>query len=354
MNHLRAIILSCLLSCIAIPILAQQEEYDKQQQENAALKAEIQKLHEDSASYTKTIQAKRNRIKELLKLTDSMIKRHSQLRSLTEESAFQTLSKEIEALEKKAGEQNAKIKDTNKEIESKLTSLENNSKAIAQLNAFTKSYGEKEKENRLRENEAYLDLRFSEMSEDKLLAIKNSLSEFDKIEGFAAFKKKLESTYNLWTIYNRGISVISSEYGSKNIIDVRSKLYPIIAGKQKKVSGLLDNQFNELDSLDIRLARYESGLIRLQGIVNEINASNEVKRYSESPNAETRKAYVGKISSYLHPAPGTELDKVDKRYFNIIPYLKKLRNKYFEELESKNITFPTKTEQKIMKVKLNR
>ena len=93
-------------------------------------------------------------------------------------------------------------------------------------------------------------------------------------------------------------------------------------------------QFQEMDSMDIKLSRFFGGINKLKEIVKTVNS------YRNQSDWDKIKAYRDEV----------ERSAKYQRYFEEIPFLKELLNKYWKELEEDPLKVRTETEEKIDKL----
>ena len=108
--------------------------------------------------------------------------------------------------------------------------------------------------------------------------------------------------------------------------------------------GITKEQFGELDSLDVKLSRFNNGIKELKKIVEGINKNEKIVKIRSERRVGSKKDCLDLMRQYIVPEKGTEQDKIYQRYFAMIPYLEKLLKKYWEELKKNPFSTPTKSE----------
>ena len=88
-------------------------------------------------------------------------------------------------------------------------------------------------------------------------------------------------------------------------------------------------QFQEMDSMDIKLSRFFGGINKLKEIVKIVNG---YRNQSDWDKAIDYKNDVERSAEY-------------QRYFEVIPFLKKLLKEYWEELKKNPLKTRTKAEE---------
>lgn len=91
-------------------------------------------------------------------------------------------------------------------------------------------------------------------------------------------------------------------------------------------------QFQEMDSMDIKLSRFFGGINKLKEIVKTVNG------YRNQSDWDKAIDYREKV----------EKSAECQRYFEVIPFLKKLLEKYWKELEEDPLKTRTKAEEKLV------
>ena len=139
-----------------------------------------------------------------------------------------------------------------------------------------------------------------------------------------------------------------------SIIKMRERVQALLNIKKddptKTLFKLSLEQYNELDTMDIRLSRYNNGVLRLQEIVKNVNNDSEIKGLRHSANPDDKDLCKEKIERYINPVCESDAHVIYIRYFEMIPYLQKLLNDYWEELQRNPFTTPTETEKLINKM----
>lgn len=210
---------------------------------------------------------------------------------------------------------------------------------------------EKENKNRLifellkryEDNQEILAHKYSEIPSEKLDTLLATELEFKDMNNYGEYHKGLLAA----DLYGRCTKALNSPYNSGKIRGLRDELAPYLK-KGNTGYGLSNEQFVELDSLDIKLSRYMMGVSELQAIVDNVNNDGEVIKY----RAEGRKSEsIDRISSIVKPTDEYAIS-VYKRYFSVIPYLKKMLESYWQELQAKPFDTPTPSEKQIMQLEL--
>lgn len=186
--------------------------------------------------------------------------------------------------------------------------------------------------------------KFCNLNDETLARLRESIESYKDKSGY---KQKVEAVCRNKEIYDRCINALNAPFCKDTIKSVRKKEVPMLNDYNNKSAQntLSDEQFKELDSLDISLSRYESGTLELVKLIDKVNVDTEVKKLRE---AKDKAGYVEKVKSIVEENEANKA--VYERYFNRLPYLKKLINDYMAEVESDPTLQPTKIEQEIKKL----
>ena len=144
-------------------------------------------------------------------------------------------------------------------------------------------------------------------------------------------------------------NLLNEKLNSDIIDKTRDKLYELLDIKKddprKGIVKLSEAQYSEIDTLDIKLSRYGAGITVLQNIVKAVNESNVREQYQGNESA----CIDAMHSIVISDAPEDVENR--KRYFDMIPTLKALCQKYWNELQADPFNAPTETETLIMQLK---
>lgn len=195
------------------------------------------------------------------------------------------------------------------------------------------------------DNKSYLALVYSRMSEGRLLDIDESQNDFKDMDGFSEYRLRLESARRNFDLYHKGLEALQKPLDASGIKQIRDSLIYTLklqAAPEDISKGILhvtQAQYNELDSLDIRLSRYPKGELALKQLVNDINGDEDVKRLRMEKNKEGCWKAIEIILN--------KNEAVYDRYFSLIPYLGDLLDEYIDELRE-NPLVPAEIEKRIL------
>lgn len=313
-----------LLSSFAIPARGQESEKtnQKMQTEIEALGAYADSLQVQLMEWTTKVSASAKQLEVLTrsvtmmdvgmlrKTVDSLEQKH-----LSMEDSIQAFDVQIR-----------KAKDTIQALEGKLEGMKEYS------NRLNKEQKQQQMQELLAQNNDYLNLPFSKMSMERLKAMKDSLHEFGEQKGFAQYKEHLAFATKYKPAYDMAWGCVADGEKLDSIGWLRSIFFEKLLSSPLK-DKMTREQFQEMDSMDIKLSRFFGGINRLKEIVKTVNG---YRNQSDWDKAIDYREKVEKSAEY-------------QRYFEVIPFLWELLEKYWKELEEDPLK-PTEAEEKIDKL----
>lgn len=321
-----------LLSSFAIPAKGQESEKTNQklQTEIEALRADAASLQTQLMEWTTKVSAS---AKQLEVLTRSITMRDVRMLCETVDSLEQkhlSMEDSIQAFD-------AQIRKAKGDVQALKGELEGMKVYSDTLN---KEQKQRQMQELLAQNNEYLNLRFSKMSMERLKAMKDSLHEFAGQKGFDPYKERLAFAINYkrardkaWACVDRGEDLDSVGWLR---LDYFMPLREFVGLRGK----MTQEQFIEMDSLNVKLSRIAGGIRNLRGIVETAK-----EKIAKLPESESKgKECLEELSKYRNKV---EESAEYQRYFEIIPFLKDLLDEYWKELEKDPLKKLTETEKKI-------
>lgn len=314
-----------LLSSFAIPARGQESEKTNQklQTKIEALRADAASLQVQLMEWTTKVSAS---AKQLEVLTRSITMRDVRMLRETVDSLEQKhllMEDSIQAF----NVQIRKAKDTIQALEGKLEGMK------VYSDRLNKEQKQRQMQELLAQNNDYLNLRFSKMSMERLKAMKDSLHEFGEQKGFAQYKEHLAFAMKYKPVYDMAWGCVADGEKLDSIGWLRSIFFEKLLSSPLK-DKMTREQFQEMDSMDIKLSRFFGGINKLKEIVKTVNS------YRNQSDWDKIKAYRDEV----------ERSAESQRYFEVIPFLKKLLEKYWKELEENPLKTLTEAEEKIDKL----
>ena len=346
MNKLYYLFPVIFFCTLALPVKGQ-SDLEKKIQNNVTLEKEIELLKKDSANVKKEIRNQYLQIEKDSIKNKELNRKYSLLLNSTSQESIMSLSMDVDSLQKLHDSLQASIISTKKKISEKSIELK---KADTELQDMS-VYSEIQKQQAYKINLQYLSQKYSHMSLEKLNELSNSIDEYKSFEGFNDYQKRLAAALNNKKLFDDAWECVSTGHGYQNVYAFRSRINALLEIKnddsQKGMFKLTKEQYNEVDSLDIRLSRYKSGIRELQGIVSKINSDEEIIQIRNTKKASSKKDCLALMRKYVIPEENSEGSRIHARYFKMIPYLEKLLRKYWNELKDNPFNNPTKTEKTI-------
>lgn len=324
-----------LLSSFAIPAKGQESE-----KTNQKLQTEIEALR----AYADSLQV------QLMEWTTKVSASARQLEVLTRSVTMMNvrmLRETVESLEQK----HLSMEDSVQALDAQIRKAEGNVQALEGelegMKVYSDTLNKEQKQRQMQEllaqNNDYLNLQFSKMSMERLKAMKDSLHEFAGQKGFDPYKERLAFAINYkrardkaWACVDRGEDLDSVGWLRLDyFMPLRES--DILRGK------MTQEQFIEMDSLNIKLSRIAGGIRNLRDIVETTKG-----KIANLPESKSKgKECLELISDYRDKVYGSAKYQ---RYFEVIPFLKKLLEEYWKELEDDPLKTLTDAEEKINKL----
>lgn len=309
-----------LLSSFAIPAKGQESEKTNQklQTEIEALRANADSLQVQLMEWTTKVSA-------------SAKQREVLTRSITMMDV-RMLRKTVDSLEQK----HLSMEDSVQALDAQIRKAEGNVQALEGklegMKVYSDTLNKEQKQRQMQEllaqNNDYLNLPFSKMSMERLKAMKDSLHEFGEQKGFAQYKEHLAFATKYKPAYDMAWGCVADGEKLDSIGWLRSIFFEKLLSSPLK-DKMTREQFQEMDSMDIKLSRFFGGINKLKEIVKIVNG---YRNQSDWDKAIDYKNDVERSAEY-------------QRYFEEIPFLKELLEKYWEELKKNPLKTRTKAEE---------
>lgn len=323
-----------LLFSFAIPAKGQEPE-----KLNQKLQTEIEALREDAAS----LQA------QLIEWTTKVSASAKQLEVLTRSVTMRDvrmLRETVDSLEQK----HLSMEDSIQAFDAQIRKAKGNVQALEGKLEGMKVYSDrlnKEQKQRqmqelLAQNNDYLNLRFSKMSMERLKAMKDSLHEFAGQKGFDPYKERLAFAINYKRARDKAWACVDRGEGLDSVARLRLDFFMPLRESVGLRAKMTQEQFMEMDSLNVKLSRIAGGIRNLRDIV-EITKG----KIAKLPESESKGKECLKVIRYYRDE--VERSAKYQRYFEVIPFLRELLEEYWKELEEDPLKTQTKAEEKINK-----
>lgn len=332
-----------ILCFLAVPARGQQA-LDKTIQSNVELEKEIAALQKDSINIKNGIKNIRFLIGKDSLRNAELENKYNSLLSATSKDSISQLRQLVTLLEKQRDSLRASIASIKKDVAEKEIELKSANSELQNLDVFS----EIKMQQIYKDNLLYLNKKYSQMTKAKLVDISTNQDKFQEFEGFSDYQKRIAAALKNKKVYDVAWDCINTGNEYQDVDKFRIDINALLEQKQdspkKGIYKLTAEQFSELDSLDIKLSRFNSGIKALKDIVTKINDDENIKNIRGEKNADATYDCIERMRKYVIPQEGSEEAKIRDRYFKMIPYLDKLLRKYWYELKA-NPFVSTKTEE---------
>ena len=324
-----------LLSSFAIPARGQEPE-----KLNQKLQTEIAALREDAAS----LQA------QLMEWTTKVSASAKQLEVLTRSITMRDVRMQRDTVNS-LGQKHLAMEDSIKALDAQIRKAQGDVQALKGelegMKVYSDTLNKEQKQRQMQEllaqNNDYLNLRFSKMSMERLKAMKDSLHEFAGQKGFVPYKERLAFAINYKRVRDKAWACVDRGEDLDSVGWLRLDYFMPLRESDVLRAKMTQEQFMEMDSLNVKLSRVAGGIRNLRGIVEAIKV-----KIANLPESESkRKECLEEISDYRKEV---ERSAKYQRYFEVIPFLKDLLDEYWKELEKDPLKTQTKAEEKINKL----
>lgn len=328
---------------LALPVRGQ-KALDETIQKNVSLEKDIELLKKDSVKVKGGIKDMLLQIEKDSIKNKELTMRYNSLLTSTSQDSIMILNQYVDSLEKRYKSLHESIMSIKKDISKKSNELRNADSELQDMNVYSEIHKQQTYDN----NKLYLNQRYSQMSSNKLAEFSKNLNDFTSFEDFSDYQKRIAAAMDNKALYDKTWDCISTGKDYQNAVNYRLKIAPLLEIKNDDINKgtykLTKEQFNEMDSLNISLSRYNSGIKELKRIVEEINENEEIVRLRSERKSGAKRDCLELIKQYIIPEEGSEQEKIHLRYFMMIPYLEKLLKDYWNELKKNPFDTPTKSE----------
>lgn len=181
---------------------------------------------------------------------------------------------------------------------------------------------------------SYLERLYSNMPLETLDSLRQQVSVFAADSIVKNLLVEIESVIVNKRLYLRADSVLNQPLNATDVYIARDEIEQL----KGKIS---ERQFAEFDSLDISLSRYADGVLKFNEFIEHINDDTDVKDYREKIkeagiDEKDREIYRENSLEIIKEIAAKDIidSKVYNKYFDRIPFLKELFDKYMKSLDS--------------------
>lgn len=338
--------LLCLLLLASLlvskPAIAQQNDWKEAVKKNIELEEDIKKAVSDTLTLSQLKNDFQSLISELDERISSIERQITEIQSQTDSRNRLALSAGVDSLKSVVVRLDSTRKALTKQLAEQKGLLSQLEREMSEMDVYSKI----QRDGIFDEYRLIFAKRYSEISDEKLAELSDNQDKFSYRNDYDEFKGRVAFTVRNLSLYKASSNALDSEYDEGHIADLRRQLSEILLVDSDDVSlgkfQLSDDQYWELDSLDIKLSRYKNGLNELKNIVIKVNSNVDVINYRKAGDKD---ACLAVMSSVV--LPNSENARVYERYFELIPYLKRTIDAYWKELQADPLASPGEVEKKI-------
>lgn len=307
---------------------------------NAALQKNILDLEKDSVRIAGQIAALAAEIKADSATNARFVSEYESLTGSVSAGSIAALRASVDALQERHTALLQSVDSVNRDIAAKTAKLKQIDSEVGEMDVYSEIQMKQTYEDNLR----YLGQKYSMMSEDVLAGMAGDMDRFRKLDGFAEYKERVDAARANKKAFERAWHSLNSGKDYLKTIEMRDAIIPLLKieadNLQKGEFKLSEEQFNELDSIDISLSRYNSGIRELKKVVEQINSDEDISKLRGAKEPQSKNELIRQINEYLLPEEGSDQAKIHDRYFKMIPYLGHLLDLYGKELNSNPFVTP--------------
>lgn len=326
------IVLICLF--LSLPSYAQKEDWKELVRKNIELKDELAKTVSDTISLSQT----KNNLQALMSGVDERIASINQqiedIQSSVDSKNISAVTAQVDSLTKVK----SRLDSTKSSLSSELAMLKKQLTELQRELSNMGVYNTVKNDRIFADNMLVLSKRYSDITDDELRAISESKNLFVYRKDFNEYDGRVAAAIKNHSLYQKAQTALNTKYDAEVVDGIRGELYKLLTIDTDDVATgrykLTEEQFSQIDSLDIRLSRYKNGVRELQAVVMAINTDDDVNKYRSIGDKE---ACVNAIAAIILP-DNDNMKRVYERYFDQIPFLKQMLDEYWCELQENPLT----------------
>ena len=186
---------------------------------------------------------------------------------------------------------------------------------------------------------------YSQINPSEIDDIEMTLDSYIELDFYDEYRAKFDEFNRYYKIYLGANNALNQPYDSAHIEGYRTHTKSIYYRHRDGDPTLTisEEQFKEIDNIDISLSRYVNGYKELVKIVKAINNNTKLAQARKDGNEQECRSI---ISSIVERNPSNEA--IFAKYFDKIAYLKNMHAMYLEELSNNPFAETTKAEEYIL------
>lgn len=335
-NYMKVVRNIIMLFCffLSLPSYAQKEDWKELVRKNIELKDELAKAVSDTISLSQM----NNNFKNLMSGMDERIASINQqiedIKSSVDSKNISAVTSQVDSLAKVR----SLLDSTKSSLSSELSMLKKQLTELQRELSNMGVYNTIKNDRIFADNMLVLSKRYSEITDDELRDISESINLFAYRKDFNEYEGRVAAAIRNRSLYQKAQNALSTQYDAEMVDGIRDELYKLLTIDSDDVTTsqfkLTEQQFSQIDSLDIRLSRYKNGVRELKAVVVAINNSEEVNKYRSIGDKE---GCINAIAAIILP-DNDNMKRIYERYFVPIPFLKRMVDKYWSELQKNPLT----------------
>ena len=326
------IMLMCFF--LSLPSYAQKDDWKELVRKNIELKDELARAISDTLSLSQMNINYKNLMSGVDERIASINQQIEDIQTSIDPKNISAVTSHVDSLTKVK----SRLDSTKRSLSSELAMLKKQLTELQRELSNMGVYNTVKNDRIFAENLLVLSKRYSEITDDELRDISESINLFAYRKDFNEYEGRVAAAIRNRSLYQKAQTALSTKYDAEVVDGLRGELYKLLTIDTDDVTTgrfkLTEEQFSQIDSLDIRLSRYKNGVRELQAVVMAINTDEDVNKYRSIGDKE---ACVNAIAAIILP-DNDNMKRVYERYFDIIPFLKQMLDEYWSELQENPLT----------------
>lgn len=326
------IVLICFF--LSLPSYAQKDDWKELVRKNIELKDELARAISDTLSLSQMNINYKNLMSGVDERIASINQQIEDIQTSVDPKNISAVTSQVDSLTKVK----SRLDSTKRSLSSELAMLKKQRTELQRELSNMGVYNTVKNDRIFADNLLVLSKRYSDVTDDELRDISESINLFAYRKDFNEYEGRVAAAIRNRSLYQKAQTALSTKYDAEVVDGLRGELYKLLTIDTDDVTTgrfkLTEEQFSQIDSLDIRLSRYKNGVRELQAVVLAINTNEDVNKYRSIGDKE---ACVNAIAAIILP-DNDNMKRVYERYFDIIPFLKQMLDEYWSELQENPLT----------------
>ena len=326
------IMLMCFF--LSLPSYAQKDDWKELVRKNIELKDELARAISDTLSLSQMNINYKNLMSGVDERIASINQQIEDIQTSVDPKNISAVTSQVDSLTKVK----SRLDSTKRSLSSELSMLKKQLTELQRELSNMGVYNTVKNDRIFADNLLVLSKRYSDVTNDELRDISESINLFAYRKDFNEYEGRVAAAIRNRSLYQKAQTALSTKYDAEVVDGLRGELYKLLTIDTDDVTTgrfkLTEEQFSQIDSLDIRLSRYKNGVRELQAVVLAINTNEDVNKYRSIGDKE---ACISAIAAIILP-DNDNMKRVYERYFDIIPFLKQMLDEYWSELQANPLT----------------